>query len=101
MKFYQLKSKPTSTPWNKGKITGRKAPLKLKEIWEIRFRLQQGHRLRELVLFNLAIDSKLRGCDLVRLRVNDVSQGIHICHEPRLSSAKPSSLFSLRLLNKR
>lgn len=78
MKFYQLKSKPTSTPWNKGKITGRKAPLKLKEIWEIRFRLQQGHRLRELVLFNLAIDSKLRGCDLVRLRVNDVSQGIHI-----------------------
>ena len=63
------------TPWNKGKLVGQKAPLKLKEIWAIRIRLQLQHRARELALFNLAIDSKLRGCDLVKLRVADVSHG--------------------------
>jgi len=52
------------TPWNKGKLLGQKPPLKLKEIWAIRIRLQLDHRTRELALFNLAIDSKLRGCDL-------------------------------------
>jgi integrase len=63
------------TPWNKGKLLGQKPPLKLKEIWAIRIRLQLDHRTRELALFNLAIDSKLRGCDLVGLRVHDVMQG--------------------------
>jgi integrase len=62
-------------PWNKGKLLGQKPPLKLKEIWAIRIRLQLDHRIRELALFNLAIDSKLRGCDLVGLRVHDVVQG--------------------------
>jgi len=62
-------------PWNKGKLVGQKAPLKLKDIWAIRVRLQIGHRRRELALFNLAIDSKLRSCDLVRLRVRDVCHG--------------------------
>ena len=62
-------------PWNKGKLTGQKSPFKLKEIWAIRIRLQLANRLRDLALFNLAIDSKLRGCDLVRLRVCDVAQG--------------------------
>ncbi len=52
-------------PWNKGKLVGQKAPLKLKEIWAIRVRLQLACRRRELALFNLAIDSKLRACDLV------------------------------------
>jgi site-specific recombinase XerC len=66
------------TPWNKGKLLGQKTPLKLKEIWAIRIRLQLDHRARELALFNLAIDSKLRGCDLVALRVNDVVQGSRI-----------------------
>jgi integrase len=61
-------------PWNKGKLLGQKPPLKLKEIWAIRIRLQLDHRTRELALFNLAIDSKLRGCDLVGLRVHDVVQ---------------------------
>ena len=65
-------------PWNKGKLLGQKAPLKLKEIWAIRTRLQLAKRTRELALFNLAIDSKLRGCDLVQLRVRDVSQGVRI-----------------------
>ena len=66
------------TPWNKGKLLGKKPPLKLKEIWAIRIRLQMNHRTRELALFNLAIDSKLRGCDLVGLRVHDVAQGSHV-----------------------
>ena len=52
-------------PWNKGKLLGQKPPLKLKEIWAIRIRLQLDHQVRELALFNLAIDCKLRGCDLV------------------------------------
>jgi integrase len=63
------------TPWNKGKVVGQKAPLKLKDIWAIRVRLQLGHRTRELALFNLALDSKLRGCDLLALRVRDVCHG--------------------------
>ena len=69
------RSREHATPWNKGKLIGQKPPLKLKEIWAIRIRLQLAHRTRELALFNLAIDSKLRGCDLVALRVHDVVQG--------------------------
>lgn len=67
-------SKPL-VPWNKSRLVGQKAPLKLKEIWAIRIRLQLAEKARDLALFNLAIDSKLRGCDLVSLRVRDVSQG--------------------------
>jgi len=66
-------------PWNKGKLVGQKAPFKLKEIWAIRVRLQLFDRIRDLALFNLAIDSKLRACDLVRLRVRDA------CHGGRVS----------------
>ena len=62
-------------PWNKGKLVGQKAPLKLKHIWAIRVRLELADRARELALFNLAIDSKLRSCDLVKLRVRDVCHG--------------------------
>jgi integrase len=63
------------TPWNKGCLVGQKRPLKPKDVWAIRVRLQLEQRKRDLALFNLAIDSKLRGCDLVRLRVNDVCVG--------------------------
>ncbi len=69
------RTKGRVTPWNKGKLLGQKPPLKLKEIWAIRIRLQMARRARELALFNLAIDSKLRGCDLVGLRVHDVVHG--------------------------
>jgi integrase len=65
-------------PWNKGKLIGQKSPLRLKEIWAIRIRLQLADRLRELALFNLAVDSKLRSCDLVKLRVRDVTRGDHV-----------------------
>ena len=66
------KTEGRAVPWNKGKLLGQKPPLKLKEIWAIRIRLQLARQARELALFNLAIDSKLRGCDLVGLRVHDV-----------------------------
>ena len=65
-------------PWNKGKLVGQKPPLKLKEIWAIRIRLQIANKLRELALFNLAIDSKLHSCDLVKIRVRDISSGTTI-----------------------
>ena len=62
-------------PWNKGKLVGQKSPLRLRDIWAIRIRLQLRHRTRDLALFNLAIDSKLRACDLVKLRVRDIAHG--------------------------
>ena len=70
-----LKVVPAREPWNRGKLVGQKSPLRLKDIWAIRIRLQLAQRTRELALFNLAVDSKLRSCDLVRLRVRDVTHG--------------------------
>ena len=67
-------------PWNKGRIVGQKAPLKLREIWAIRVRLQLRSKLRDLALFNLAIDSKLRACDLLSLRIADIA------HENKISA---------------
>lgn len=69
---------PKRTPWNKGKLIGQKPPLKIKEVWAIRVRLQLTHRYRDLALFNLAIDSKLRGCDLVKIRVRDLAHGVRV-----------------------
>ena len=57
-------------PWNKGKLTGQKRPLTLKQIWEIRIRLQIAGRVHDLAVINLGIDSKLRRCDLMRLHVS-------------------------------
>jgi integrase len=62
-------------PWNKGKLTGAKPPLRPKHVWSIRTKLQIEGRTRDLAMFNLAIDSKLRGCDVVAIRVEDVAAG--------------------------
>jgi integrase len=75
-------------PWNKGKLVGQKAPFKLRGIWAIRIRLQLGGRMRELALFNLALDSKLRGCDLVRLRVRDICNGNNIASRAMVMQQK-------------
>ena len=101
-------------PWNKGKLIGQKPPLKLKEIWAIRIRLQLDHReagsgqnnaaaglARELALFNLAIDSRLRGCDLVGLQVRDVFQGSHVAHARLSCRRRPSGQCNSRSPNKR
>jgi hypothetical protein len=70
-----LSARSKNAPWNKGRLIGQKRPLKPKDVWAIRVRLQLEGRKRDLALFNLAIDSKLRGCDIVRLQVNDVCAG--------------------------
>ena len=63
------------TPWNKGRMTGTKPPLRPKHVWSIRTKLQIEGRVRDLAMFNLAIDSKLRGCDVVAIKVDDVAAG--------------------------
>lgn len=69
---------PRRSAWNKGRIVGPKRPLKPKQVWAIRIRIEMSGELRDLALFNLAIDSKLRGCDLVRMRVREVMIGANI-----------------------
>jgi integrase len=64
---------PARNPWNKGKLIGAKPPLRSKHVWSIRTKLQIEGRKRDLALFNLAIDSKLRGCDVVSIRVEDIA----------------------------
>ena len=76
------------TPWNKGKLVGQKRLLRLQEIWEIRFRLESEKRTRDLAMFNLAIDSKLRACDLMQLRVADVTQGGYVQSRARVIQMK-------------
>ena len=66
---------PKRVPWNKGKLTGAKPLLRPKHVWSIRTKLQIEGRARDLAMFNLAIDSKLRGCDVVTIRVEDVAAG--------------------------
>src|SRR6202045_1697810 len=66
---------PKRVPWNKGKLTGAKPPLRPKHVWSIRTKLQIEGRTRGLAMFNLAIDSKLRGRDVVALKVEDVAPG--------------------------
>ena len=68
-----IRRRKESEPWNKSKIIGQKPPLLPKHVWAIGTKLQMGKRLRDLALFNLAIDSKLRGCDVVQLRLEDVA----------------------------
>ena len=73
-----MESNQHREPWNKGKQVGQKPPLKPKDIWAIRIQLQNARQVRDLAMFNLAIDSKLRGCDLVNLRVRDITHGNQI-----------------------
>jgi len=77
-KEFVMENREHREAWNKGKLVGQKAPLKPKDIWAIRIHLQNTHEVRNLAMFNLAIDSKLRGCDLVSLRVRDVTHGVQM-----------------------
>jgi len=76
--------------WNKGKLVGQKSPLKAQEGWEIRVRLTLANKVRDLALFNLALDSKLRGCDLVSLRVSDVCRGTEPLARAKIIQSKTS-----------
>ena len=66
-------SSAVHAPWNKGKLTGPKPPLKPKHVWAIQAYLELSHRTRNLALFNVAIDSRLRSCDVVTLKVSDIA----------------------------
>ena len=76
--FHRFSSNHPCVPWNKGKLMGQKLPLTMQEIWSIRIHLQGVGNRRDLALFNLAIDSKLRACDLLSLRVSDVASGTEV-----------------------
>ena len=91
----------TREPWNKGKLVGQKTPFKLKEIWAIRVRLQMATRCRELALFNLAIDSKLRACDLMQLKVRDVSHGQTMASRALVLQQRPSERFNSKSQSQR
>jgi len=73
--MYELIPYIPKVTWNKGKLVGQKLPLKLEEIWSIRTRLDISNNLRELTMFNLALDCKLRACDFVKLKVKDIAHG--------------------------
>src|SRR5437868_3487865 len=81
-------------PWNKGKFTGAKPPLRPKHVWSIRSKLQAEGRTRDLAMFNLAIDSKLRACDVVGLKVEDVGPNGYATDRALLDTAASSSMPS-------
>ena len=78
-------------PWNKGKLTGAKPPLRPKHVWSIRTKLQVERRTRDLAMFNLAIDSKLRGCDVIALKVEDVAPSGYSVVGRRCGRRRPGS----------
>jgi integrase len=75
-------------PWNKGRVIGQKAPLKVQDIWGIRSRLELDENHRDLALFNLALDSKLRGCDLMKLKLADIAPNGEIGKRARVMQNK-------------
>jgi integrase len=87
----------TREPWNKGKLIGQKLPLKPEEVWSIRVRLDMAHKVRDLALFNLAIDSKLRGCDLVKLMVSDIARGTEIVSRAKIIQQKTNRPVSFEI----
>ena len=78
----------SNQPWNKGKLTGQKPPLQPQQIWAIRTRLQLAKKVRDLALFNIAIDSKLRGCDVVRLKIAEVAPHGHCIERATIRQRK-------------
>src|SRR4030095_16584648 len=83
---------PKRVPWNKGKLTGAKPPLRPKHVWSIRTKLQIEGRTRDLAMFNLAIDSKLRGCDVVAIKVEDIAARGYTADRERFDKGKLGGL---------
>lgn len=81
----------TISPWNKGRIIGQKRPLQISHIRGIRIRLEQEGKVRDLTLFNIALDSKLRGCDLVELKVSDMAYGYSVSGRATVLQQKTGS----------
>jgi len=93
----ETREHPHREAWNKGKLVGQKAPLKPKDIWAIRIHLQNAHAVRDLAMFNLAIDSKLRGCDLFSLRVRDVTHKSQVLSRAMVVQRKTQRLVQFEL----
>ena len=96
-----LETEPTAvkrTVWNAGRTVGAKRALKPKQIWEIRFYLNQRRRVRDRALFDLAIDSKLRGCDLVQVKIGDLVSGGQIRTRAIVMQQKTSRPVQFELL---
>ena len=86
-------------PWNKGKLTGAKPPLRPKHVWSIRTKLQMADRKRDLALFNLAIDSKLRGCDVIGLKVEDIAPNGYAIERATIRQKKTDRNYQRRVAN--
>jgi integrase len=86
--FQNTKRPVLPTPWNKGRLIGQKSPLSMQDIWAIRTKLRDDGRDRDLALFNLALDSKLRACDLLKLRVSDVTSSNTVNHRATVLQQK-------------
>src|SRR5215470_174983 len=84
-------------PWNKGKLVGAKPPLRPSHVWSIRTKLRMQGRQRDLALFNLAIDSKLRGCDVVAVRVDDVAPSGYAMDRATVRQRKTGRLVRFEL----
>jgi len=87
----------TTFPWNKGPLIGQKRPLQISHIWGIRIRLELEGKVRDLALFNMALDSKLRGCDLVKLKVSDVAYGHSVSGRATVLQQKTGSTVQFEL----
>jgi integrase len=84
-------------PWNKGRLVGQKRPLKSRDVWSIRTRLELKGNQRDLALFNLAIDSKLRACDLVALKVSDIQTGDRVRERANIIQKKTGRAVQFEL----
>ena len=84
-------------PWNKGRFVGPKPPLKPKQVWAIRLHLQRVQRIRDLAMFDLAVDSKLRGCDLVRLKIGEVVVNATARHRASIIQKKTQQAVQFEL----
>ena len=94
--MYDMIPYPKKSSWNKGKLVGQKLPLKLEEVWSIRTRLDLANNLRELTMFNLALDCKLRACDFIKLKVMDIAHGKNIQSRAMLIQQKQELLLNLK-----
>lgn len=89
--------RPARALWNEGRIIGQKLPLQPKHVWSIRVRLKMVENKRDLALFNMAVDSKLKGCDLVGLRVNEVYAADHLKERASVTQSKTRKSVSFEI----
>lgn len=86
-------------PWNAGSIVGAKRPLKPRDVWAIRFFLDEHRRLRDRALFDLAIDSKLRGCDIVKIKIGDIVSGSNVRNRATVVQQKTGRPVQFELMS--